>query len=110
MARLVCLQCGSVATFVCRPFGWMSGAVSGHLSRQSRLNRLDLLTGVVSMGAMASSPRIITAAEMDQMTPQERADAVDASIVRNWDDLSPSFRERIVRRAAELVQTHGLDA
>ena len=88
----------------------MSGAVSGQPRRRSRLNLPGRLTGVVSMGAMASSPRIITAAEMDQMTPQERADAVDASIVRNWDDLSPSFRERIVRRAAELVQTLGLDA
>jgi hypothetical protein len=88
----------------------MSGAASGQWPRQSPRNRLDLLTGVANMGAMASSPRIITAAEMDQMTPQERADAVDASIVRNWDDLSPSFRERIVRRAEELVQTHGLDA
>lgn len=54
---------------------------------------------------MASSPRIITAAEMDRMTPQERADAVDASIVRTWDDVDPGFRERIVRRAAELVRT-----
>jgi hypothetical protein len=53
---------------------------------------------------MASSPRIVTAAEMDRMTPQERADAVDASIVRNWDDVSPDFRERIVRRATELVR------
>jgi hypothetical protein len=57
------------------------------------------------MALMASSPRIITAAEMDRMTPQERADAVDASIVRNWGDVDPSFRERIVRRAAELVRT-----
>jgi hypothetical protein len=56
------------------------------------------------MGSMASSPRIITAAEMDRMTPQERADTVDASIVRNWDDVDPGFRERIVRRAAELVR------
>lgn len=39
------------------------------------------------------------------MTPQERADAVDASIVRTWDDVDPGFRERIVRRAAELVRT-----
>ncbi len=38
------------------------------------------------------------------MTPQERADAVDTSIVRNWDDVSPSFRERIMRRASELVR------
>lgn len=39
------------------------------------------------------------------MTPQERADAVDASIVRSLEKLSPGFRSRIVRRAEELVRT-----
>jgi hypothetical protein len=53
--------------------------------------------------------RIVTAAEMDRMTPQERADAVDASIVRSWDELSPGFRSRIVRRAEEIVRNYRLD-
>jgi hypothetical protein len=51
---------------------------------------------------MARPVRIITAAEMDQMTPQERADAVDASIIRNWDDVSPAFRAEIMATAKML--------
>jgi hypothetical protein len=47
--------------------------------------------------------RIITAADMDKMTPQERADAVDASIIRSWDDVDPAFRERVLARAKELA-------
>jgi hypothetical protein len=38
--------------------------------------------------------KIITAAEMDKMTPQERADVVDASIVRS----------RVQTRASSEVQ------
>jgi hypothetical protein len=40
---------------------------------------------------MAKPVKIVTAAEMDRMTPQERADAVDASIIRSWDDVSPGI-------------------
>jgi len=36
--------------------------------------------------------RIITAAEMDGMTPQERADAVNAGIVRNIEIFRGMFR------------------
>jgi hypothetical protein len=32
--------------------------------------------------SMAKPVKMITAAEIDRMTPQERADAVDASIIR----------------------------
>ncbi len=46
--------------------------------------------------------KIITAAEMDQMTPQERADAVDASIIRDLNDLSESFRAEIIATAKML--------
>jgi len=49
--------------------------------------------------------RIITAAEMDGMTPQERADAVNAGIVRNLDDLDPAFRERVEARARGLAES-----
>ena len=51
---------------------------------------------------MPEQRRIITAAEMDKMTPQERADAIDASIVRDWGDVDPEFRARVMKRAAEL--------
>lgn len=44
----------------------------------------------------------MTAAEMDRMTPQQRADAVDASVVRSWDDVDPEFRERVLETARML--------
>ena len=52
---------------------------------------------------MATPRKIITAAEMDTMTPQERADAVDAGIVRSWDDVTPEFRDRVLVRAKQLA-------
>ena len=59
---------------------------------------------------MSNERKIITAAEMDKMTPQERADAVRASVVTSLDDLDPAFRERVERRARELAQSLGTDA
>ena len=46
--------------------------------------------------------KVITAADMDAMTPQERADAVDAGTMRNWDDVDPDFREEILATARQL--------
>ena len=46
--------------------------------------------------------KVITATDMDAMTPQERADAVDAGTVRNWDDVDPDFREEILATARQL--------
>jgi hypothetical protein len=40
---------------------------------------------------------------MDKMTPQERADAVDAAIVRSWDEVDPPFKDRVLERAKELA-------
>ena len=46
--------------------------------------------------------RVITAEEMDRMTPNERAEAVRAGIVRDLSGLPPAFRQRIEERAAFL--------
>jgi hypothetical protein len=54
--------------------------------------------------------KIITAADMDKMTPHERADVVEASIVRSWDDVTPAFREQILRRAQQVATTLPADA
>jgi hypothetical protein len=51
---------------------------------------------------VAKPVKIVTAAEMDRMTPQERADAVDASIIRSWDDVSPAFRAEVEATAKML--------
>ena len=59
---------------------------------------------------MSAPRKVITAAEMDKMTPQERADAVDASIVHSWDEVDLKFRDRVVQRAQELAKTFEDDA
>ena len=59
---------------------------------------------------MSRRRKIITAAEMDKMSPQERADAVRASVAESLDELDPTFRERVERRARELAQALGTDA
>ncbi len=51
---------------------------------------------------MAELGKVITASEMDKMTPQERADAVDAAVRRSWDDVDPDFRDRALAEARKL--------
>ncbi len=48
--------------------------------------------------------KLITAADMDRMTPQERADAVEASICHSWDDVPEPFRSHVLETARELAQ------
>ena len=48
--------------------------------------------------------RIITAAEMDLMTPADRAAAVEAGTVTSLEDLPNAVRVRIEAKAAELRQ------
>jgi len=51
---------------------------------------------------MAAPPKIINAAEMDKMTPQQRADAVDSATIRSWDDVPEQFRSEVLATAKEL--------
>ena len=46
----------------------------------------------------------ISAAGMDRMTPQERADAVNASICTTWDEVPEPFRSKVLARAEELAK------
>ena len=52
---------------------------------------------------MADSRKVVSAAEMDKMTPQERADAVDAGILHDWSEVEPSSRRRVEERAQQLA-------
>jgi hypothetical protein len=54
--------------------------------------------------------KIISAADMDRMSPQERADAVDASQVNDWADVDPAFRDEILETARELGAQRRSDA
>jgi hypothetical protein len=64
---------------------------------------------VVYGSSVENERRTIVAAEMDRMAPQERAGAVDASIARSWDEVSPQFRRRIVRQAGVLIESLKLE-
>lgn len=39
---------------------------------------------------------------MDGMTPQQRADVIDASVVRSWDEVDPEFRAQALATARWL--------
>lgn len=48
--------------------------------------------------------KFISAADMDRMTPNERAAAVDASICRTRDEVPEPFRSKVLARAEELAR------
>lgn len=52
--------------------------------------------------SMAAQRKLITAADMDKLTPQQRADAVDESLVRSWDDVPEPFRSEVLATARQL--------
>ena len=53
--------------------------------------------------------KFISAADMDRMTPNERADAVNASICHSWDDVSEPFRTQVLETARGFAQRFKLD-
>jgi len=53
--------------------------------------------------------KVITAAEMAQMTPQQRSDAFDASICRSWDEVAEPFRIEVLETAREFTKRFKLD-
>lgn len=63
-----------------------------------------------SIRLMSSPRKVVTADEMDKMTPQQRADLIDASVVRSWDEVDPAFRERALEAARVLNAQQRNDA
>jgi hypothetical protein len=61
------------------------------------------------MLSVAKHHRLITAAEMDGMTPDERAAAIDERIVTSWDDVPSEFRETVIGTAHRLASELGRD-
>ena len=51
---------------------------------------------------MADPERIVTAADLEALTAQERNELVDASVVRSWDDVPEPFRSEIQAMARHL--------
>jgi hypothetical protein len=50
-----------------------------------------------------SDRELITAEDLDRMTPDQRAEAVRSSIVTDWDQVSPEARARVEATAATLA-------
>jgi hypothetical protein len=48
--------------------------------------------------------KFISAADMDRMTPQERADAVDASLRTSWDEVPEPFRSGVLAELREMAK------
>ena len=59
---------------------------------------------------MAEPRKIVTAAEMDKMSPQERADVVNAGVLRDWNDVEPGFRRVVEEKAQQIAATLRSDA
>ena len=53
---------------------------------------------------MAENPELITAAALDDMSPDERAAAVRDRIVTDLDELPAEFRQRVVATAEHLAR------
>ena len=59
---------------------------------------------------MGHPKKLITAADMDQMSPQQRADVVDAANVTSWNEVDPQFRDEIMETARQLGTQRRNDA
>jgi len=57
---------------------------------------------VATVEPMAEKPKLVTAAEMDAMTPDERAQLVRSRIITSLDDLPEGFRQDVVDEARRL--------
>ena len=53
---------------------------------------------------VADEPRLITAAELDEMTPNERAAALTERIVTDWDLVPAAFRAQVEATGARLAE------
>jgi len=51
---------------------------------------------------VADDPKFLTAADLDAMTPDERAAAFERRLITDFDSLPDEFRDRIVATAARL--------
>lgn len=59
---------------------------------------------------MGDARRIVSAAEMDKMSPEDRAAAVEAGVVHDWNDVDPAFRRVVEEKAQRLAATLRSDA
>mgnify|MGYP001822178606 CR=1 FL=1 len=64
---------------------------------------LERSEGMSMVVGMPKRPKLLTAEELDAMSPNERAAAFDERIVRDLDELPPAFRTRVMKAGQELA-------
>jgi hypothetical protein len=57
-----------------------------------------------SLVGMDKGGKLLTAAELDQLSPDERALAVQSGIVTELDELPADFRQRVTATAERLAE------
>lgn len=55
-----------------------------------------------------NNDRVWTAAEMELLSPDERAQIVADGFLDSLDELDPTFRARIEKKSQQVVAKHGL--
>ena len=80
-----------------------SQVIGGSICLRARASALSSAERV-TLGCVAEAPRLITAAEMDRLTPDERAAAVNERIVTDWDDVPEAFRQKVITTAHRLAE------
>ncbi|MCW2752356.1 MAG: hypothetical protein JWR83_3466 [Aeromicrobium sp.] len=71
-------------------------------SRRATFDRANLVP-------VSESMHLVTAADMDGMTPAQRASIVDGSVVRDWSAVPADFRQQIEETASRLVAARRTD-
>ena len=59
---------------------------------------------------MADSRKVVSAAEMDAMSPEERAAVVESGVLRDWNEVEPNFRRVVEEKAQRIAATLRSDA
>ena len=57
----------------------------------------------VSIEHMSAERKLLTAAELDQMSPNERSEAFRSCIVRDLGELTPEFRDVVLQTGRRLM-------
>jgi len=55
-----------------------------------------------------ASKRVISAAEMEQLSHDERAQLVTENMLNSLDELEPAFRARVEARGRKILEDRGL--
>ena len=80
----------------------MAGSAWGWIRCVRWIQVLVMSQRLGRVACMPDKPKLVTAEELDAMSPNERATAFDERVVRDVDELPTGFRERVMKVGQEL--------